>query len=367
MGTQGAQALAVAIYFGLRDLVNLFLSHPGIDVNGTLPLSMDYLPLGWRTAPDSIAALDYIGYLREDRDAHSTSLLLAVDNDDLGVVNQIMNHPTFDPARSRLRLAPFQAVKKRAERVFPVLLGGDLTQRNDEGDCLLAVVLAFGSDCFYRVFQQQAVFDPLTQNLPSCITAAAHLMSVAEFEFLARFQAIDMNLPVTHSANRFPDLPPLLCRSRRIRHSHIEGIRVSARASEGVPPIFSLNPGDIAASTVLINPRIDLNQRGKHNETILFNLLLDGGHIGGIEEVGRLDLNAVDRHGNTAIGCSAVSQWGVWTEPIIGLPWDFSITNENRDTALELTNCRSRRFSTDATAAEADIPATPPGKIVLLR
>jgi hypothetical protein len=255
-------------------------------------------------------------------------------------MNSIVHHPSFHPVRSRANLVLFVALATGALGIFIAFLGIALAARNHIGESLLTVAFSVHSTDLTDYIQQHPAFNLANQSPRQCVATVARLRSASGLRFLARFPELDLNAPITHDANPFPDICPT-------SHSDFSGLRIwrnPKRASEGVPPLFSLVMLDIVESTFLMNPRFDLNQRGKHGETILFILVRDSRWISLIQEIERLDINAVDRHGNSAIGYAIVSNRTMENWRVPDFPCDPAIRNENGDTAWDLANSSVKRF-----------------------
>jgi ankyrin repeat protein len=339
------EALAVALSFprqsdASRNIIDIILNYPGIDVNGEIPFSFASSP--WFSGrPVRLGTfLDLDEMLIQ---APWTPLLMSVASGWVGFCNQIVNHPSFDPDRSHAGAAVFQALASCHGSTFAFLLGNNLTQRSYKGESLLAVALLHGDIHFLELLRQHPGFDMSAQNPAQCIGSVARRGTKGGFEFLANFPDVDLNSPITHASNCFPDLRRLPDSSREDCPSWGYGVveDLPSHASEGVPPLFALHAISISQSSILADPRIDLNQRGKHGETILFQLVQERGSAGWLKGTVRLDLNAVDRHRNTVLGCAIISRDRTLSTP--AAVCDLGMRNENGDTAWELANNRAKR------------------------
>jgi hypothetical protein len=166
-------------------------------------------------------------------------------------------------------------------------------------------------------------FDPAKYDRAELIGAVS--MSVADgqlFTQLAKFPQVALDDDVPHGANGFPDRPRFASRT----------------AIEGIPLIFSL----ISRLEDKHFARFNLDRRGKHGETILAHAPPS------VSLLGKIDVNATDRHGNTTVMCNVLARWRCYRRELLektaGLP---QIANENGDSAFMIINARARRTATE--------------------
>jgi hypothetical protein len=185
-------------------------------------------------------------------------------------------------------------------------------------------------------------FDLSEQDPVQCFSALARGASRHCFDFLSTVPGLDINRPLPHGVNGFPDTRLLPVRNR---HTLMRlGPFARPHATEGIAPIFSLHPSDVVELSALATRRIDLDQRGKHGQTILFTLTRSGHYTAGIDELVSIDHDARDRHGNTAVGCAVLSRHLYCIrEPMNVCQSDFLMKNENGDSPLELIALRRKR------------------------
>jgi ankyrin repeat protein len=335
---QGGTALAVSIVLGFDGLTADFLTRPDVNVNAVFPRWTDYLP----SRVQSSLNLDplFAQLVARATNTPSSCLQLAIDQGIVPVITLIMAHPTFDPVASRLEEAVFRALLSPSPHALQLFLGNDLTVRTPSGRSLLAAGLSVHATNV-RLVINRPDFDVQKQDPMRCVQVVAKAQSIVAFGILADLPGIDLNFPIPHGTNGFPDERGRP--QRGIRAKGLVGRRLRQRARVGVPAIFSIHPSIVIESAALANPRVDLDRRGKHGETILFQLMpvMSGGDCAG--GLLRMDRNARDRHGNTALHCVAIAvrNAAIWKEA--ELPCDAGIRNENGDTTWALLRARARR------------------------
>jgi ankyrin repeat protein len=339
----GSEILARAILFKNQTITGLLLSRTDLDVNGPVRGLGSVIPeyVGQRTV--SFYGLGR-GPPRDDAGTESTSLLLATALGDVRLFNQICHHPTFDLFRSRRREAIFQSLAAGTFQHFQPLLNRNLSQRSWRGDSVLGFAIFVGVRENIEIITHHPRFDMSAQQPAQCLFSMARRSSSAGFDFLASVPDIDLNRPLPHAVNGFPDQFSARPAYFRTRFAAEPGQRHTRRASEGIPPLFGFAPQAVVELSALADPRLDLNQRGKHGQTVLFGLMNDEECRKKVDEIARIDLNATDRHDNTAIGCAILSQ----SLKSIGdrmtyRPTEFRTANENGDTPLTLATLRARR------------------------
>jgi ankyrin repeat protein len=358
LGRYGADALGLAILVGQHAITGLLLGRPDLDVNGPLGGLVDFLT---RTRCEDRRMNFLIGLPHHgDPPVHETCLLLAVERSDVGLFNQITNHPTFDPIRSHLDQALFQSLVACTLPRFPGLLGNNLALRNASGESLLAVAITAGDLHNLKLIQEHPAFDLSEQDPAQCISRMAQSGRPLVFDFLSTLRGIDLNHPLPHGVNGFPDMsfaaPRSQIRSPRYRMIGDWRSPPGRRPSEGIPPLFNLRPSDVLELSSLATPRIDLDRRGKHGETILFRLMSEERCARRLYQLACMDLNARDRHGNTAAGCAGLSgRLRTIRDPMNVRSSEFLLENENGDSPLELTRLRTKR-STGSKRRLADVP-----------
>jgi hypothetical protein len=168
-------------------------------------------------------------------------------------------------------------------------------------------------------------FDPSRYDPLECLAAAARCTRFIELRapLLAKFPGLDLNMPLPHGVHGFPDT--------RQQHSR------ETKLSEGIPLIFSRHtPGYPTAESDSAS-EFDLNRRGKYGETLHFH---DEASVPPVNEV---DIDAHDRHGNTAVISAVLSRRQRAVQKCVQLACDLVIMNENDDRAWELANLRLRR------------------------
>jgi ankyrin repeat protein len=309
----GARALSQAIVRGCTDVVHLLLAHPDLDVNASAMPSVLGSPLF--TAANSKPRTGLPGQF----------------------VNQIVTHPSFDRSRNDISAAIFASIRNGLSATFAALLGDDLTIRGPAGESLTAAIIAHHQWGMLKHLLTIPGFDPARCDVTECLAAVAKVANVdtltalgssgsirlrfLDHSALAKLPALDLNARAPHGVNGFPD---------RASFPRVK------RLTEDVPLVFSwVRLLDNFWTDV--DPRFDLNRRGKHGETLLF------ARCARVPEVPGIDINAIDRHGNTACVCHLLSVAHAAVSSSQGVKCDQSIRNENGDTLKELVNARMKR------------------------
>jgi ankyrin repeat protein len=328
LGVVGGQALATSIVWDDPDMSAVLIGRPDLDVNGCFATGP------WDLPP----RLKAICRERRDRlppisERPPCCLMLAIDQDNVALVNAIIAHPTFDPVRSHLAHAVFRALRANVGAIAQALLGNqaNMAQRGPRGRSLLAAAIGCNSRHLELIGRHPA-FNISDQSPRQCVHAMARAQSLDAFEFLSRFPEVDLASPLPHGTNGFPDE---VFRARRDWNR--------SKATEGLPPVFSLRYYHMTVSKLLANPRVDGTQRGKHGQTILFEVVREAPSSAFVGQLFGVDPNATDRHQNTLVHCAALTRPPppIWRVDMLQCDW--TIRNENADAIWEMANSRARR------------------------
>jgi hypothetical protein len=154
--------------------------------------------------------------------------------------------------------------------------------------------------------------------------AQATDFTIQEYRSFAKFPQLDLNMPLPHGSNGFPD------------------VKNKRRVSEGAPLIFSWaipGPGRLPSQNT---SGFDLTRRGKYGETIRFHTK------GGVpkQRAEMVNINAQDRHGNTAVASALLSDCRSGVSEFLKLRCDLKMGNENGDGVWDLGNLRVKRSQT---------------------
>jgi ankyrin repeat protein len=315
--TSGGCAIADAIMRDLPNTVQLLLARPDIDVSER----------GLFSSRSSSG-----GYPR-------TALWAAICRRHLGWINQIVTHPRFDPVRSGLPSLLFAAIEIDAFPTFTALLGNNLTVRGPIGESLLVAAIRAGRLEFMEHIRDHPAFD-LAQQMPQQLlwAAATPALSIA-LPFLLTLPGIDLNAPL-------PQHLGLLTRNiarpaSADRYDANSQVRTLPR--RGNPMVFSMvSTGLVSWGRMLSSPHFDVNQRGSHGQTILFEWTSCGHFVGWLVRHGKLDISLTDRHGNSALICALIARSEI-IKAYLELPFESAVRNENGDAAWALINDRVKR------------------------
>jgi hypothetical protein len=179
-------------------------------------------------------------------------------------------------------------------------------------------------------------------NLADQIPEQLLLAAIGSFSIAApvllTLPGMDLNAPLSQHAISFPG-----------RLSYLDPYmpaRVIDHVRRGDPILFSMfRERSIDWGSVLDSPLFDVNQRGSHGQTVLFEGRGDEHFVWLLVRAGKLDLDVVDRHGNSALMCALISG-GERIERYLELPFHFGKMNENGDTAWTLLKCRNKLTGT---------------------
>jgi ankyrin repeat protein len=296
----GARALSQAIAHKCDAAFDAIIAHPRLDVNPSLSTSL--MPGSSR--------------LRE------TPLLTAVINN--RNILEILRHRSFNWRLSNASAAVFLSLRRERADGFAQLAqraARDLVIRDSNGESLVSAISAGGAWPFLQCLLAMPAFDPAQCDAVECLGAVSRLgrLDRAASRVLSSIPHLDLNMPLPHGANGFPDN----------RSGEIAGPGWRRRiASDGVPVFFSFcHPLAEGA------PVFDLDRRGKHGETVVAHGFGKVAHLSGI------DVNTTDRHGNTPVMCEIVSRR--YNDLIYRrMGGSLTIRNENGDPGLEIANAR---------------------------
>jgi ankyrin repeat protein len=226
--------------------------------------------------------------------------------------------------------------------VFQKEIAEDLTLRDRTGASLLATALMSGDLPLAEQIRDHPKFDLAEQDPAQCIAAVARAATRPRevLEFVSKLPGIDLNGPLPHGVNGFPDL---FSRFRSMGRPRDMTFSVQAWYSshreilhEGVPAICASQFRLVYL--LLGHPAIDPNQRGKHGETFLFHFDWPAE-----ADLSRVDVNARDRHGNTALACAVLSRFDSLVPELIEKKCELTTRNENGDTMDTIIQNRARR------------------------
>jgi hypothetical protein len=247
----------------------------------------------------------------------------------LQLATDIISHPSFRGSAAEFVAAVFQSIPGGSWRYFAKVLGDCLAIRAENGDTLLSVAIANGAADFAKTILDDPAFELARQDPARCIAAVAY---GRDSGILNRIRDLDFNAPLPHGVNGFPDRGPPP-RARWLRGRAVVATE-PARLRAGVPLLLAM------PRPAVEHLRLDHDRRGKHGQTVIFQDWVHGCR----SKLATGDrVNAVDRHGNTALGCGMVANPKSPTLWALGRLWDFGIRNENGDAVWDLVNARLKR------------------------
>jgi hypothetical protein len=298
----------------LPNTVQLLIAHPDIDVNE------DY----------------FFSSIRSTSVHPRPALFAALNQRQLMWVNQIIAHPRFDPIRSNVPSAIFYSIESDDFPGFTALLGNNLTLRGPTGESLLAAAIRGGGLEFMEHIRDHPAFNFAQQRPEQLLWAAATPAFATAVPFLLTLPGIDLNAPLPQHLNLFTrDIPRA---SATYRYDVFTEGGVSPRS--GHPVLFSVPSLRRFSWRQLLNcPRLDLDQRGRHGQTILFEWTTFNHHAWWLACHGKLGLNLTDRHDNSALICALIARSSL-ISAFFELPFDATVRNMNGDTVWELLNDR---------------------------
>jgi hypothetical protein len=209
-------------------------------------------------------------------------------------------------------------------------IGDILIIRSERGESLLSAALAADSLDLAQTIRNHPNFDFSRQDPGRCLAAAVQTNDCRRLEFLSQFPEIDLNAPLPHGLNGFPDV---------FSRSEAKRVKWKGRGlilREGAPIMSAI--GDQFLAMLFETPLVDPNQRGKQGETAAF-------HVAAfyLARPETRDNNATDRHGNKAVFCSMLARFLSHSTRHVTLKCDFQARNENSETMGEIIRNWAKR------------------------
>jgi hypothetical protein len=292
----------------------------------------------------------------------ATPLIAAVRENEFPVVTQIIAHPRFDAARSRIDIALFAAVRVGDVPIFQALfavVGNDVNVYNHYNESLFVYCCLRGTIAILQTIIGAASFRPLPRELQKAAAAVVRSDHGVFVPILRTLAHVDWNWPFPPGVNgdRLTGWPQK--HYTGTTPFHADGAALPDIAPGTTPLVAALRyHRDTVLGALLQEPNIDKSGRGEYGQTCLWELSRvsrDLYHF--MDQLAGIDLNAQDMYGNTAVTFAVISNQRDILTMLVRRGADFNIENERGETAWEIAH----------KLRGADAPAQPNNRDQFLR
>lgn len=151
-------------------LVDLIVSHPNYDPKLSLRNDAFYYSTSFKELSRKFLQMKSID-VNSHIDQESTPLMGAIKSDDEELVKMIMDHPTFDPIKSKILSCLFQTVSCKNLNLFKFFLkmnGDDINIKNENNILLLyhAASVKYNIVILNEILKNEK-FDPIKSDIES--------------------------------------------------------------------------------------------------------------------------------------------------------------------------------------------------------
>jgi hypothetical protein len=186
--------------FGL-ELMPFFSQFAGLDPNFCDSAGqLSFMP---PVPPKSLDQNDVPARDESDWIKMMSSLVTAIDCDDLEIATEIISHPSFGRSAAGSVAAVLQSVAHHDGRYFEKVIGDCLGIRDENGDSVLAVALENMASYAVEIIVNHPAFDLARPDPARCVLAARYAASLG---IVRAIPGADLNAHLPHGVNGFPDL-----------------------------------------------------------------------------------------------------------------------------------------------------------------
>jgi ankyrin repeat protein len=357
----GRSALCVAASAESPELLEFVISHPTFDASlSNAPLAVVKAIMKHRDAELTVLmGLDFdinepvqvrhsSPNSSEEKPKHTmTAFVGAAIEMDQVVVNQVAAHPRFDAKRSGVEQTLFISAKSRRLPLFQFFLGlvhNNVNFRNENNETLFVYACFHSSVPILQTIIQSSTFRPTPREIGQAMAAVVRANQDTFVPILANVLHCDWNAPFPPDVNGRRMMGRLKPGRTKTRYEVGHTEPPLPDLCGGIPPLIAAARFQRynVRQALMALPDVDVNVRGEYGQTLLFEFTgqrYGGSRFNTFEKIcghPRIDLNAQDRNGFTALMRGVLEADWKFVEFLLRKRVDVTLRNARGQTAWDL-------------------------------